>query len=103
MCGCRFWGKYLESVQFTVFRQTQFAEFELRMHEMAANGQPITGDALAELYFEITRRYYGHDAGVCVVDDYIQHEWSFIPHFYSEFYVFQYATPSPRRRRWRRK
>ena len=85
-------GQYLEGMQFTVFRQTQFAEFELRMHEMAANGQPITGDALAALYFEITRRYYGHDAGVCVVDDYIQHEWSFISHFFSEFYVYQYAT-----------
>lgn len=85
-------GQYLESIQFTVFRQTQFAEFELRMHEMAANGQPVTGDALAALYFEITKRYYGHEAGVCVVDDYIQHEWSFISHFYHEFYVYQYAT-----------
>lgn len=85
-------GQYLEGIQFTVFRQTQFAEFELRMHEMAAKGEPITGDALAALYFEITKRYYGHDAGVCVVDDYIQHEWSFISHFYHEFYVYQYAT-----------
>jgi oligoendopeptidase F len=85
-------GRYLEGVQFTVFRQTQFAEFELRMHEMAANGQPVIGDALAELYFDITRRYYGHDAGVCVVDAYIRHEWSFISHFYHEFYVYQYAT-----------
>lgn len=85
-------GQYLEGLQFTVFRQTQFAEFELRMHEMAAKGQPITGDALAEVYFDITKRYYGHDAGVCVVDDYIQHEWSFVSHFYAEFYVYQYAT-----------
>jgi oligoendopeptidase F len=85
-------GQYLEGIQFTVFRQTQFAEFELRMHEMAAKGQPVTGDALAEIYFDITKRYYGHDAGVCVVDDYIQHEWSFIGHFYHEFYVYQYAT-----------
>lgn len=85
-------GQYLEGVQFTVFRQTQFAEFELRMHEMAARGVAITGDALAEVYHEITKRYYGHDAGVCVVDDYIQHEWSFVSHFYAEFYVYQYAT-----------
>ena len=85
-------GQYLEGIQFTVFRQTQFAEFELRMHEMAAGGQPVTGDTLAEIYFEITKRYYGHDAGVCVVDDYIRHEWSFISHFYNEFYVYQYAT-----------
>jgi oligoendopeptidase F len=75
-----------------VFRQTQFAEFELRMHEMAEQGQPITGDALAKLYLDITRKYYGHDQGVSIVDDYIQHEWSYIPHFYRDFYVFQYAT-----------
>lgn len=85
-------GQYLEGIQFTVFRQTQFAEFEMRMHQMAAEGRPVTGEALADLYFEITRRYYGHDTGVCVVDDYIRHEWSFISHFYAEFYVYQYAT-----------
>ena len=85
-------GNYLEGIKGTVFRQTQFAEFELRMHEMAQKGQPITGDALAKLYLDITKKYYGHDAGVCIVDDYIAHEWSYIPHFYRDFYVFQYAT-----------
>jgi oligoendopeptidase F len=85
-------GNYLENIKGTVFRQTQFAEFELRMHEMAQKGEPITGDALATLYFDITKRYYGHDEGVTVVDDYIAHEWSYIPHFYRDFYVFQYAT-----------
>jgi oligoendopeptidase F len=85
-------GNYLEGIKGTVFRQTQFAEFELRAHEMAEKGQPLTGDALAKLYAEITKKYYGHDQGVCIVDDYIQHEWSFIPHFYRNFYVFQYAT-----------
>jgi oligoendopeptidase F len=85
-------GSYLENIKGTVFRQTQFAEFELRMHEMAAKGQPITGDALAKMYLDITRRYYGHDQGVAVVDDYVAHEWSMIPHFYRDFYVFQYAT-----------
>ena len=85
-------GNYLEGIKSTVFRQTQFAEFELRMHEMGQKGQPITGDALAKLYFDITKRYYGHDQGVTVVDDYIAHEWSYIPHFYRDFYVFQYAT-----------
>jgi oligoendopeptidase F len=85
-------GNYLENIKGTVFRQAQFAEFELRMHEMAQNGQPITGDALATLYMEITKRYYGHDQGVTIVDDYVAHEWSFIPHFYRDFYVFQYAT-----------
>jgi len=62
------------------------------MHEMGQKGQPLTGDALAKLYMEITRRYYGHEQKVCIVDDYIQHEWSYIPHFYRDFYVFQYAT-----------
>jgi oligoendopeptidase F len=85
-------GNYLENIKGTVFRQTQFAEFELRMHEMAEQGQPITGDALARLYLDITRRYYGHDQGVSIVDDYVAHEWSYIPHFYRDFYVFQYAT-----------
>ena len=85
-------GNYLEGIKATVFRQTQFAEFELRMHEMLAKGQPITGDALSQLYLGITRRYYGHDQKVLIVDDYIAHEWSFIPHFYRDFYVFQYAT-----------
>jgi oligoendopeptidase F len=85
-------GNYLESFKGTVFRQTQFAEFELRMHEMAEKGQPLTGDALSKLYSEIVKKYYGHDQGVCIVDDYIANEWAFIPHFYNPFYVFQYAT-----------
>ncbi len=85
-------GNYLEGIKGTVFRQTQFAEFELRMHEMVARGQPLTGDNLAALYLDLTRRYYGHDARVAIVDDCIAHEWSFIPHFYREFYVYQYAT-----------
>ena len=55
-------GNYLENVKGTVFRQTQFAEFELRMHERAQKGEPLTGDALARLYLDITRKYYGHEA-----------------------------------------
>jgi oligoendopeptidase F len=85
-------GNYLEGLRATVFRQTQFAEFELRMHERAEKGEPITGEALSRLYLDITRRYYGHDAGVCTVDEYVAHEWEFIPHFYTAFYVYQYAT-----------
>ncbi len=85
-------GNYLENIKGTVFRQTQFAEFELRMHEMAQQGRPIVGDALAKLYLDITRKYYGHDQGLCIVDDYIAHEWSYVPHFYRDFYVYQYAT-----------
>ena len=75
-----------------MFRQTQFAEFELGMHEMAQKGQPITGDSLSKLYMDIAKRYYGQDQGVTVVDDYVANEWSYIPHFYYDFYVYQYAT-----------
>ena len=85
-------GSYLENIKATVFRQTKFAEFELRMHEKGLNSEPITGDALASLYFDIATRYYGHDQKVVIVDDYVANEWSYIPHFYSDFYVFQYAT-----------
>jgi oligoendopeptidase F len=85
-------GNYLENIKGTVFRQTQFAEYELKVHEMAWKGQPITGAALSKLYLDLTRKYYGHDQGVVTVDDYIAHEWCYIPHFYSSFYVYQYAT-----------
>jgi len=85
-------GNYLESIKGTVFRQTQFAEFELRMHEMVEQGQPLTGDTLSRLYAEIVKRYYGHDQAVCIVDDYVENEWAMIPHFYNAYYVFQYAT-----------
>src|SRR5258705_5230482 len=67
-------------------------EFELRMHELAAKGKPISGDGIAKLYLDIARKYYGHDQGVSLVDDYVANEWSYIPHFYRDFYVFQYAT-----------
>jgi len=85
-------GSYLENIKGTVFRQTQFAEFELRAHEMVEKGEPLTGEALTKLYAEIVKKYYGHDQGVCIVDDYVANEWSYIPHFYSDYYVFQYAT-----------
>ena len=85
-------GNYLEGVKGTVFRQTQFAEFELRIHEMAQKGEPLTGDTLSKVYLEITRKYYGHDQKIAIVDDYVAHEWAYITHFYSPFYVFQYAT-----------
>jgi oligoendopeptidase F len=85
-------GSFLENVKATVFRQTQFAEFELKMHQLAERGEPITGEALAAIFLDITRKYYGHAEGICIVDDYVRHEWSYIPHFYIGFYVFQYAT-----------
>lgn len=85
-------GNYLEGIKGTVFRQAQFAEFELRAHQMAEKGEPITGESLDKLYAEITKQYYGHDKGVCIVDDYVTHEWAMVPHFYRDYYVFQYAT-----------
>ena len=85
-------GSYLENIKATVFRQTQFAEFELRMHQTAERGEPITGETLSSLYLEIARKFYGHAEGIVVIDDYVRNEWSYIPHFYLSFYVFQYAT-----------
>ncbi len=85
-------GNYLEGIKGTVFRQTQFAEFELRIHELAEKGEALTGDKLNEEYAGITKKYYGQDKGVCIVDDEIKSEWSHIPHFYYNFYVYQYAT-----------
>ncbi len=83
---------YLEGIRTTVFRQTQFAEFELRMHEKAERGEPLTGDALTTLYGDILKKYYGHEKGVCHIDELYAVEWAYIPHFYYDFYVYQYST-----------
>lgn len=76
----------------TLFRQTQFAEFELKIHEASQAGKPLTGEVLSEIYMDIVKRYYGHNEGICYVDDYINMEWAYIPHFYYNFYVYQYST-----------
>jgi oligoendopeptidase F len=83
---------YLDGIRATMFRQTQFAEFELRIHELAGKGESLTGDSLNALYGGLTREYYGHDTGVCIVDPCVDAEWAGIPHFFYNFYVFQYAT-----------
>lgn len=85
-------GNYLEGAKGTLFRQTQFAEFEAMIHERVARGEALTGEDFDRLYLDLTRRYYGHDKNVCIVDDHIKSEWSYIPHFYYNFYVYQYAT-----------
>ncbi len=85
-------GNYLEGIKATVFRQGQFAEFELKIHEVVEKGEALTGDKLNQMYMDVTRKYYGHDEKVCSVDDEIQSEWSFVPHFYYNYYVYQYAT-----------
>ncbi len=85
-------GGALESIRGTFFRQTMFAEFELEIHEAAENGEPLTGPRLTEMYGELLKRYHGHDEGVLTIDDEYTVEWAYIPHFYYDFYVFQYAT-----------
>jgi oligoendopeptidase F len=82
----------IDNIRVTLFRQTMFAEFELKMHEMAEQGETLTGDALNELYLELLKEYYGDAQGVCRIDDLYAVEWAYIPHFYRDFYVYQYAT-----------
>jgi len=85
-------GNSLDTMRTTLFRQTLFAEFELAIHERAEKGEPLTGEALSALYLKMVRDYYGHDQGVCTVEDLVAPEWSFIHHFFYDFYVYQYAT-----------
>jgi len=85
-------SSYLDSMRTTLFRQTLFAEFEMKMHEAVERGEPLTGESLNKMYLELLRRYYGHDQGVVNVDERYAAEWAFIPHFYRPFYVYQYAT-----------
>jgi oligoendopeptidase F len=85
-------GNYLDNARATVFRQALFAEFELRIHELAEAGQALTGDQFSEIYSSLVRNYHGHDAGTCRIDDEVSVEWTYIPHFYYNFYVYQYAT-----------
>jgi oligoendopeptidase F len=83
---------WLDGFKGTLFRQTQFAEFEQKIHEEVEKGKPLTGDYLSELYGNILKKYYGHDQKICVIDDYVKIEWANIPHFYMNFYVYQYST-----------
>ena len=85
-------GGALENIRGTLFRQTMFAEFELAMHEAVEAGEPLTGPKLSEMYGELLKRYHGHELGILTIDDEYAAEWAFIPHFYYDFYVFQYAT-----------
>lgn len=85
-------SSYLDTMRTTLFRQTLFAEFELRMHEAVERGEPLTGESLSKLYLGLVRKYYGHDEGVVKVADAYGAEWAYIPHFYRNFYVYQYAT-----------
>lgn len=79
----------IEDIRATLFRQTLFAEFELKLHEMAENGIPFTADLLKKEYMDLYRFYYGEEL---VLDDELAIEWARIPHFYYDYYVYQYAT-----------
>ena len=80
---------YLEQFKGTLFRQTMFAEFEMECHRMAEQGEVLNADNLCRLYKELNVKYFGKDM---VIDDEIAYEWARIPHFYTPFYVYQYAT-----------
>ena len=82
-------GNLLEHFRTTVFRQTMFAEFEHKAHRMAEADKPLTKDSLCEMYYDLNKLYYG---GACKVDKEVANEWMRIPHFYSSFYVYKYAT-----------
>jgi oligoendopeptidase F len=85
-------GSGLESLRGTYFRQTMFAEFELKMNDEVKAGNVLTGAKLTEIYLDLLKRYHGHEEGVVKIDDLYGIEWAYIPHFYYDFYVFQYAT-----------
>lgn len=85
-------GQGLESLRGTFFRQTMFAEFELALYEAVERGEALSGARITEMYGDILRRYHGHDEGVVIIDDLYTNEWMFVPHFYYNMYVFQYAT-----------
>ena len=80
---------YLDSFKGTLFRQTMFAEFEKNAHDYCAQGKPLTAEALSQMYLELNQKYFGPDMEK---DEEIAYEWMRIPHFYTPFYVYQYAT-----------
>ncbi|MGL5345965.1 MAG: oligoendopeptidase F [Peptostreptococcaceae bacterium] len=80
---------YLEQFRTTVYRQTMFGEFEKITHEKVESGEPLTADEFNDIYYKLNEKYYGKS---CIVDKQIGLEWARIPHFYSNFYVYKYAT-----------
>jgi oligoendopeptidase F len=85
-------GNRLDGLRTTLFRQTLFAEFELRIHEMAEKGEALSGESMSRVYLDLLRRYYGDAEGVCRIDPLYAIEWAYIPHFYYNFYVYSYST-----------
>ena len=84
--------RQLESLRTTFFRQAMFAEFELKAHEAVEKDQPLTGEDLSKIFLDLLRRYHGDAQGVMKIEELYGHEWEDIPHFYNDYYVYQYAT-----------
>ncbi len=80
---------YMDTIRATLFRQTQFAEFEHKAHQMVERGEALTKDVLCKTYYELNEQYYGEGL---IHDEKIAYEWARIPHFYNAFYVYKYAT-----------
>lgn len=85
-------GEGLESIRGTFFRQVMFAEFELSIHEEIERGRPLSGARLTDIYCGLLRKYHGQAQGVMKIDPAYCIEWAFVPHFFYDFYVYQYAT-----------
>jgi oligoendopeptidase F len=84
--------KALDGFKGTLFRQTQFAEFELFIHQKVEKSEALTSEVLNNAYGELLQKYYGHNSDICHIDELYHVEWAYIPHFYYNFYVYQYAT-----------
>jgi len=82
-------NRYLEDFRGTVFRQTMFAEFEKKAHELVESGEGVTADELCDVYYKLNQKHFGKTVDV---DKEIEVEWARIPHFYTDFYVYKYAT-----------
>ena len=82
-------NRMMELFRATVYRQTMFSEFERKLYERVGNDMPVTADILSDIYYKLNEIYFGNNV---YVDDEIRYEWERIPHFYYNFYVYQYAT-----------
>ena len=82
-------GHLADEIRATIYRQTMFAEFELKIHELSADDEPLSADVLSETYYKIHQSYYGE--AIPEPDGLIELEWARIPHFYYNFYVYKYA------------
>ncbi len=83
---------FIEMTRGTVFRQTLFAEFEKKFYDVVEKGEALTPDLLSKMYRDINNEYYGADKGLYNMEDLYAVEWSYIPHFYYNYYVFQYVV-----------